>query len=339
MTVGRRTIIASSLAVVLIVAAAPDAVASKRPSLIGTYKDVTTVKGFGPYAGTTTGLDHIDAYDASTGAISGHGENQGLGYTSAGTVTGNEISLRVIAKGATATNVGLIGPDGTITGTVQEKARGTTVTGSFTMTRLDASVLVLHTGVSAKHIGHLTTLASWGVVLANPSHSNDAVGVNVIVNLVGPNGKAIPYGEGQVAEETLSVIPAGHFFYLGAVSTLLGDYNVQGVTATASIDSTPTKRYGLVPVTGIHIDPGSKEIAGTVTNPYAASIDPVDYTADAVFFDRQGHVIGGDDIGEIGNIGAGGILKPGEQSPVSFISPGVFPLSEVASVEISVFRL
>ena len=52
---------------------------------------------------------------------------------------------------------------------------------------------------------------------------------------------------------------------------------------------------GLFPVTGIHIDPGDKEIAGTVTNPYAASIDPVDYTADAVFFDRQGHVIGGDE--------------------------------------------
>ena len=207
------------------------------------------------------------------------------------------------------------------------------------MTRLDASVVVLHTGVSTTHIGHLTTLASWGVVLANPSHSNDAVGVNVIVNLVGPNGKTLPYGEGQVADQTLSVIPAGKFFYLGAVSTLLGDYNVRGVIATASIDSTPTKRYGPVPVTGIHIDPGDKEIAGTVTNPYAASIDPVDYTADAVLFDRQGHVIGGDDIGEIGNIGSGGVLKPGQQSPVSFISPGVFPLGEVASVEITVFRI
>lgn len=206
-------------------------------------------------------------------------------------------------------------------------------TASAAMAHLDGSIVVRETGVSTIHLGRRTTRASWGVVLANTSRTHDALAVTVAVKLVAPNGTAVP-GQGRVVRQRLPLIPAGKTFYLGGETTLLGDGRVRGVRAeVTAVGSTPSKRYVLPPMSDVYLDTSTGQMAGTVRNPYSMAISSYDLTADIVFFDRRGRVIGGGGPGEIGNLESD--LEPGSGAPVSFFVPDGLALSRIASARVT----
>jgi len=197
------------------------------------------------------------------------------------------------------------------------------------------TLVVRETGASTKHLGHKNTETSWGAVLVNPSRTHDAIRIGVTVTLVGATGKPIP-GQGVVVDGTLPLIPAGQVFYLGGNSNLRGYVNVRGVRVDLRIGATIPKRYGLPIVSNVHVG-SNGQISATITNPYATSIRPYDYTADAVLFDQRGRVIGGIDLGQIGNFIHEPSIKPRGQAPLSFVTLGVVSAARITSARISVF--
>jgi len=208
-------------------------------------------------------------------------------------------------------------------------------TASDALARLDGSVVVREAGVSTVHLGRRTTRASWGVVLANTSRTHDALAVTVAVKLVAANGTAVP-GQGRVVTQRLPLIPAGKTFYLGGETTLLGEGSVRRVQAeVTAVGSTPSKRYVLPPMSDVYFDTSTGQMAGTVRNPYSLPISSYDLSADIVFFDRRGRVIGGGGPGEIGSLESD--LKPGSVAPVSFFVPAGLALSRIASARVTVF--
>ena len=214
-------------------------------------------------------------------------------------------------------------------------ARGATDSTAGTSGLDKGVVVVRQSGVCTTHLGHETTRASWGVVLANTSRTHDALDVTVTVDLVGADGKAVSR-QGRVARHTLVVVPAGRTLYYGGTATLRGDIGVQGVRAdVTSIGSTPSRRYVLPPVSDVHFDTSTGQLTGTVTNPYSAPISPYDCIADIVLFDRHGRVIGGDGPGEVGHLESN--IGPGSAVPVSFFVPEGIALSRIASAGITVF--
>jgi len=196
-------------------------------------------------------------------------------------------------------------------------------------------LVVRETGVSTKHLGHMNTEASWGAVLVNPSRTHDAIRIGVTVTLLGATGKPIPV-QGVVVDGTLPLIPAGQMFYLGGNSNLRGDVQVRGVRVDLTIGATIPKRYGLPTVSNPHVGTNG-QISVTITNPYATSIRPYDYTADAVLFDQRGRVIGGFDLGQIGNFIHESSIRPRGQVPLSFFTLGAVSAARIASARVSVF--
>ncbi len=337
----RRTALCIALAAVAAAAhgslAGPDSAAAQTPSLVGRYALLTRIEQ--PIPDEVDGNLSIDTYDPTTGAISGHGRAQGLSYTMSGTVSGSSISMRVSAPGApTAIDLGTIGTDGTISGTITSGSGSSLRSGTWVMIRLYAPVVVEQTGVSTVHDGHRTTVASWGVVLANPSTTRDAVRVTVNVELVGADGKPVR-DQGQMAAQTLTVLPALQTFYLGGDDNLSGDVAVRGVRASVTVGSTPPKRYGLPEVSGVHVDASSGEITGTVTNRFSTAISPFDFTADAVLYDRRGRVIGGADLGQVGDLLHLSSIEPGGRAPVTLTAPAGVPASRIGSARVTVFGL
>jgi hypothetical protein len=191
-------------------------------------------------------------------------------------------------------------------------------------------------GVHAQHVGHRLTNASWGVALANPSPSKDALDVTIHVELLDADGKVIPHQGRVVNGETIPVIPAGQTMYLGGDYTLLGDVDVRHVRMNASIGTTRPKASALPPVTKVLVNASTGTVTGTVTNPYRSSMDPHRYRATAVFYDPAGHVIGGSQKGTFASYAN---LAPDAHTSVSFPVSGAFPSSRLGSARITVSPL
>jgi hypothetical protein len=206
------------------------------------------------------------------------------------------------------------------------------VGGSASQPQVAATLAVRQVGVTAQHAGKDLTYASWGVALTNRSKGYDALKVTIDVELLDANGDVIP-DQGQVVNgERLRVIPAGQTVYLGAQAGLFGNLDVHGVRVTTSVGSTRPGRVVLPRVSDVRVDAATGRVTATVTNPYPAAISPGDYRGTAVFYDRQGRVIGGSDGGEFGVA----TLKPGASTVMAFSSLGAVPRSQVGSARVTV---
>jgi hypothetical protein len=215
------------------------------------------------------------------------------------------------------------------------RSGGTSVSGSRVTSPIPR-LAVRQIGVHARRVGHRLTNASWGVALANPSRSKDALDVTIHVALLGADGKVIPHQGRVVNGETIPVIPAGQTVYLGGDYALLGDVDVRHVRMNASIGTTKPKSSVLPPVTEVLVNASTGKVTGTVTNPYRRSMDPHRYRATAVFYDRRGRVIGGSQRGSFASYAE---LEPGARTSVSFPVSGAFPGSRLGSARITVSPL
>jgi hypothetical protein len=170
-----------------------------------------------------------------------------------------------------------------------------------------------------------------------PSKTHDALNVTVTVKLVGANGKVVSDDQGFVWPEIVRVIPAGQTVYVGSDLTagLFGVVHVKALRISVAVASTPARRYGLPPVSNVHVD-ATGEVTGTVTNPYSTAMSPYDYTASAVFYDRHGRIVGGSSGGNIGGYRFANI-KPGRRAQVSLIVPQDVSRARIASARVSVF--
>jgi hypothetical protein len=304
--------------------------------LVGSYSVVTRIQT--PRSSVTHATLTIDTYERSTGLISGHGSLDGYDLSMTGTVRGTEITMRVATKyplgggtAATALDQGTVQDDGTIKGTIHANASRASSAGTWVMTPF--AVIVAKSGWSEQHLGHQTTLVSWGVVLKNISLGRDAVTVKVDVEAVGANGRVIPnQGQLTVLTPSLSVVPAGQIVYLGDGAILGGAVQITGLRISVTVGTTVAKRSVLPPVSHVQIDPTSREITASVTNPYQVSISPYDYQALTVFYGRSGRIIGGDTMGSLGAKS----IKPGARATIEDLIPdGVSP-SSIAFARITV---
>lgn len=108
--------------------------------------------------------------------------------------------------------------------------------------------------------------------------------------------------------QQVRVIPAGDTIYIGSSDgSFDGAVDVAKIRISATeVSSRPTKRYTLPPVSDIKLDRANQRVTGTLTNPYRTRMSSYDYSPSAVFYDRGGRVIGGSDLGDIGETAATG---------------------------------
>jgi hypothetical protein len=155
--------------------------------------------------------------------------------------------------------------------------------------RTDAKpvVGVLHTGASGR-ISGTSQYFSYGVVLRNTS-TKDAFGVKVRVFVLGDAGLVGVY------LTTLPFIPAGTTFYLGnepaSMSTV---QRATGVRAVIAVGGTGKASGTLPPATAS--PPKGGRVHGTVQNRYRRGIVTGGTKIYAVYYDRAGKVIGGDQL-------------------------------------------
>lgn len=174
---------------------------------------------------------------------------------------------------------------------------------------------------------------TYGLVLKNRSRTQDAVGIEVLTEMLGPKGGVLAGDYAKVA-----VIPAGKVFYVGSGSLpILNPGAVTRLRVSIKVRKTQAKRLSLPGVGKARVD---KTIYGafvaTTRNPYSAAINMYDASAYAVIYDRNGRLIGGGD--EVGGLAldSGESLPPGRATLVSVQFPTSIPLSRIGSVRISV---
>jgi len=325
------------VAVLATITGAPSAATSaNRPPIVATYAIVTHQKK--PFPSDLDATLRIETFNPKTGAITGHGRAAGALTTMTGKVTGSAISMRVWAKGGpVARDKGTIASDGTITGTLRVGSGYSLQTGTWTMRRLATAPVVTDSGFTKAYHGQDTDVY-WGLAIRNPSMTHDAVDVAVTVGFVGNNGRLIagdPLGLGLGLTVKLPVIPAGQTVYLGDRTNRSGRVDVRGLRFEIETKSTPTKRHVLPPVSEEKVsDDGGLLVTATAINPYKTPISPYDYTATAAFYDKGGHIIGGDRSGRGGD-DAMNDVAPGGSTPVEFLFGAMDP-SVVASARVSV---
>jgi hypothetical protein len=175
--------------------------------------------------------------------------------------------------------------------------------------------------------GRGSTSYSYGIVLTNRSRTADAWYVTVSAQLLaGPDGVL------DSIQPTLTVIPAGQSFYLGAARAIRGTPKISALRVSIVGGYTKPKHVVLPTIKNIRIDRAHQRITGQLTNPYSTPVRVDATTEYVVVFDRQGHVTGG---GDFGQFQPGGNVAPGASAVVSFPLAGV-PSDRAASARISV---
>lgn len=303
--------------------------------LVGSYDLITRIEK--PRRAVGRGTLVIDTYTRASGAIAGHGFASNVPLSMTGTVHGSTITMRVINVYGVASDLGRIYPNGAIKGRITAKAQGLTgpvaETGTWVMT--PSLVAVAKVGLTVDHLGHQGTDVSVGIEIRNLSRSRDAENITLDVRPLTRAGK-LADNEPFLLGTRVRMIPAGQTFYFGGGANLLGDVHVAKLRVTVVVGSTPPKRYVLPPVTNVHADAASGRVTATMTNPYRTSISPFDLSATAVFYDRSGGIIGGTDLGSVGDLASRALIKPGQRAPVEVLIPFRVPRKRVASARVTV---
>lgn len=262
-------------------------------SIVGTYRVVThaTTGAVGTYYATF----HIDSFNPSTGAITGHG-NQGsvASFTISGTVKGSTIVMRVTdtSLGYTAYDRGTIAPDGNISGTLTDTNHNT---GTWTMTRLATpvssppvlpQVVAVASGIDRDMSGNGGSDMDYGVILKNRSTSYDAVNLTATVRAVDVEGRSV-----ATDEITISVIPAGSKFAIAGLMTPSVSLVPTRLKVSVKVGQRRPKGIRLPVATNVLLHQ-FLDVTGRFTNPYRRAMSQ-DAPIYAVFLDAQGRVVGG----------------------------------------------
>jgi hypothetical protein len=185
-------------------------------------------------------------------------------------------------------------------------------------------VTVEKSGIAYRVSSIGSTFAGWGAVLRNVSPDEDALRVELLVNILDASGLILE-------SEAVSFvgIPAGATYFAGGESIFSGipaRIEVTVRTGARQRKSIP----GLPPVSNVRLSEGlfGLEVLGEIANPYAqtlSSIARITYVA----LDAAGNVIGG------GRTYPPTSLPPGARAAFSGDLEGL-SASQVARVEVSV---
>ena len=205
-------------------------------------------------------------------------------------------------------------------------------TGTFAVARrlTPATVTVIKTGFTQTPDGFdAGTEISYGIELVNRSPDEDAMNVEVDVNLLDAAGNAIASDSNFVTG-----IPAGATFYVGREASTDGPTAVARISAVAKVSYGMPKALISPVVSNVRFSAdaadGSVVVDGDVTNEATKNLSSLAEIS-AVFFDGAGNIIGGGfDFPSFG-------LPPGAQTAFEIdTGPGGPQASTVAQVKISV---
>lgn len=132
--------------------------------------------------------------------------------------------------------------------------------------------------------------ASYGLVLRNRSADQDAVNVEVLVNLVAQDGTI-------AASETeyINVIPAKTRYYAGGSTSLESGTKLKNVDASVSIERSEDAELALPEVSNARLtrdEFGGATFRGQVRNPFTEPLSSFAKIS-IVAFDAEGRVVGG----------------------------------------------
>jgi hypothetical protein len=171
------------------------------------------------------------------------------------------------------------------------------------------------------------TFVGYGAVIRNLSPDEDALGVTVLVNVIGSNGQIL-----ESESDSYEVVPAAMTYYAGGLILIRQGYApVARIEVNASFRARAKKAIALPPVSNVRVQDdgyGDAEVAGEVQNTSAKPLsDLADVTA--VVFDAAGNVLGGGWGYLEADVPPGGRI--GFATPIAGRTP-----SEVASAQVSV---
>ena len=188
-----------------------------------------------------------------------------------------------------------------------------------------AQISVVKSGFSTETFGTQTqTFLHCGVQLQNTSKVSDARDLTVTVTFADTQGRSL-----TTDDINLTVITAGQTFYAGCLTLSNVTLSVASVLVSVKVGKSVAKHAQLPSVSGLKLTPdafgGTQMLTGNLTNPYAAAM-PQDAEIEAVYFDANGNIIGGD------TTPAGASVQPGATVGFSFD----FLDAKVASAQVSV---
>ncbi len=172
---------------------------------------------------------------------------------------------------------------------------------------------------------------TYGLVLANTSPDEDALGVDVRVSFADTQGRSVASDS-----TTITGTPAGGTFYLSGEVFPNVSLTVASLQPTVSVRASKPKRLVLPPVSGTQLSAtggffNELTVTGNLTNPYAKPM-PESATIYAVVFDGQGNVLGGGSEQTLAQV------QPGATVSFQLSSLRLFlvPADRAASVQVSV---
>ena len=155
---------------------------------------------------------------------------------------------------------------------------------------IPAKVVAVKSGVSSRYSTIGSTYAGYGVVLQNASPDEDALNVDVTVNILDASGRIL------VSDSTTyEAIPAGATYYAGGESMYNGATPAARLEVMTRIGEHQKKSIGtLPPVSNVRFSErfSGVDVLGELSNPYTKTLSPIARIT-AVCFDGSGNVIGG----------------------------------------------
>jgi hypothetical protein len=153
---------------------------------------------------------------------------------------------------------------------------------------IPAKVGVVKSGIASRLSSIGSTFAGYGIVLQNVSPDEDALDVQVTVNILGANGAIL-----KSESDRYEAIPAGVTYYAGGESIFNG--TPSRLEITVQIGKRQKKSIpGLPIVSNVRVQDSffGAEVLGEITNPYAQTLSSLARIT-FVCLDSAGNVIGG----------------------------------------------
>jgi hypothetical protein len=190
---------------------------------------------------------------------------------------------------------------------------------------IPARVVVVKSGIAQRASSIGSTFAGYGVVLQNVSPDEDALDVQLLVNILDASGAIL-----RSESDTYAAIPAGATYYAG------GEPIFNGTAARIDVSVTVGKRQKksitrLPAVSNIRVQDNDflgPSVLGEITNPYSQTLSSLARIT-FVCFDAAGNAIGGGYGYPTAALPAGGRI--GFEESIEGLSA-----SQIASVQVSV---
>jgi hypothetical protein len=190
---------------------------------------------------------------------------------------------------------------------------------------IPANVVVEKSGIAAR----LSSIGSWfggfGIVLRNVSPDEDALDVQVTVNILDAGGRIV-----KTEVEYFIAIPAGMTYYAGGETIYEGAQPARLEVRTSVRERQKKSIPALPTVQNVRVTEGflGAELAGEVVNPYTRPLSDLARITFACF-DAAGNVIGG------GYTFSDADVPPGSRIGFDTFIEGL-SAAQIASVQVSV---